>query len=577
MILTSLKDLAQGEGLTEDLDYEPKLVSWVISLDPEGRCLGLISTAIPQGPKGKPVAKTMQIPRRAGRTSGDLADFLVDKPEYVLGIVPDTDLSERRMKRLEPRRLLFLEEIEKAATATSHAGIGAVAAFLRSDSERGGIVAKLQQQGYASNNLICFEVQGRLVHQDPQVRSYFSTRRAGSGERSSQCLMCGEFRPLVDKHPSVQIRGGSSSGIALVSFNSGAFESFGWERNENAPICRNCAEGYTTGLRRLVSNRYPDPRHPGAALPRRCVGLTSDTIAVFWADVESEGLDWFADIFEKPDPQAIKSLFESSHKGRDAPKLSARFYCLLLSGGQGRAIIRGMHTGVLGDVEDNVREYFSVIAPLSENPLPLFFLLRSLAVQGKADNLPPSLAGEVFLAILFGFKYPHSLLSSAVQRNRAEQGVSRERTAILQLYFQRNLKRQELTMGLNRESPDTGYRLGRLLAVLERLQGQANNSLNKTIVDRYYGAASTRPVTVFPSLIHLAQHHAGKARNPGFFQKEIGEVLDAVQSFPSHLSLEEQGLFALGYYHQRQEYFKKREAAPSGGTAAPEEGDLNNE
>ncbi len=270
-------------------------------------------------------------------------------------------------------------------------------------------------------------------------------------------------------------------------------------------------------------------------------------------------------------------LLDSPHKGRETPALSARFYCLVISGGQGRAIIRGMHTGVLGDVEANVKEYFSVIAPLSENPLPLFFLLRSLAVQGKADNLPPSLAGEVFLSILFGFKYPHLLLSSAVQRCRAEQEVSRERAAILQLYFQRNLKRQELTMGLNRESPDTGYRLGRLLAVLERLQGQANNNLNKTIVDRYYGAASTRPVTVFPSLIHLAQHHAGKARNPGFFQKEIGDVLDAVQSFPSHLSLEEQGLFALGYYHQRQEYFKKREAAPNESTAASEDGESNNE
>jgi CRISPR-associated protein Csd1 len=230
-----------------------------------------------------------------------------------------------------------------------------------------------------------------------------------------------------------------------------------------------------------------------------------------------------------------------------------------------------MHTGVLGDVEDNVRGYFDVVAPFSERPLPLFFLLRSLAVQGKSDNLPPSLAGEVFLAILFGLPYPRFLLSSAVQRCRAEQKVTRERAAVIQLYIQRNLKRQELIVGLNRECPDTGYRLGRLLAVLERLQGQANKGLNKTIVDRYYGAASTRPVTVFPSLIHLAQHHAGKAGNAGFFQKEIGDVLDAVQTFPSHLSLEEQGLFALGYYHQRQDYFKKREVE------VEEEGGSDNE
>ena len=577
MILSSLKALAQKERLTEDLSYEPKLVAWVVSLDAQGHCIGLIPTAMPQGPKGKLVPKTMQIPRRTGRTSGDLADFLVDKPEYVFGFLPAGDATEKRRQRLEPRRRLFLAEIEKAAATTGNADLKAVTVFLQSDSERDKCVTMLQQQSYVSNDLVCFEVSGRLVHEQPEVRSYFSIQRTASGEPSVQCVICGELRPPVDKHPSVQIRGGSSSGIALVSFNSAAFESFGWERNENAPVCRDCAEGYTTGLRRLVSARYPNPEHPGEFLPRRSVGLTGDTLAVFWADVESESLEWFADIFEKPDPEAVKSLLDSPHKGRAAAKLSARFYCLLISGGQGRAIVRGMHTGALGDVEANVREYFCTIAQFSEAPLPLFFLLRSLAVQGKADNLPPPLAGEVFLAILFGLRYPFSLLSSAVQRCRAEQKVNRERAALIQLYFQRNKEREELTMGLNRESPDPGYRLGRLLAVLERLQGEANKSLNKTIVDRYYGAASTRPVTVFPSLIHLAQHHAGKARNPGFFQKEIGDVLDAVESFPPHLSLEEQGLFALGYYHQRQEYFKKRESAPSQEAAGGEEGESINE
>lgn len=580
MILTSLKDLAQTEGLTEDLSYEPKPVPWVISLDGDGRFLELISTAMPQGPKGKLVAKTMQIPRRVDARSSNRPDFLVAKSEYVLGISPDTDLPEKRKSKFEIRRRLFLEEIEKASGETGNPGLAAVAVFLRSGVSVAACIERLRQQDYTSSDLFCFEVNGKLVHEEPQVHNYLSARRASSGERTSQCVICGELRPPVDKHPSVQIRGGTPSGIALVSFNESAFESFGWERNDNAPVCRNCAEAYTTGLRRLVSNRYPNPEHPGEFLPRRSVGITDDTVAVFWADAQSESLDWFADIFEKPDPQAVKSLIESPHKGRDTPALSARFYCLLISGGQGRAIVRGMHTGVLGDVEDNIKEYFSTLASFSETPMPLFFLLRSVAVQGKADNLPPSLAGEVFLAVLSGLKYPYWLLSSAVQRCRAEQRVSRERAAIIQLYFQRNKNRQELTMGLNRESSDTGYRLGRLLAVLERLQGDDKRSKkkpNKTIVDRYYGAASTRPVTVFPSLIHLAQHHAGEARNPGFFQKEIGDVLDGVQSFPPHLSLEEQGLFALGYYHQRQEYFKKHEAAPSEEPAASKEGESDNE
>src|SRR5438045_9581556 len=119
LILTSLKDLAEREGLTEDLDYEPKLVAWVVSLDAEGHYLALIPTALPQGPKGKPIAKTMQIPRRSGRTMGDRADFLVDKSEYLFGVVPDSDLTEKRKQRLEPGRVLFLRGVEKAATATT--------------------------------------------------------------------------------------------------------------------------------------------------------------------------------------------------------------------------------------------------------------------------------------------------------------------------------------------------------------------------------------------------------------------------------------------------------------------------
>lgn len=574
MILQSLKELAEREGLTADLDYEPKLVAWVISLDEAGRYLGVTSTAMPQGPKGKLLPKTMRIPRRAGRTSADLADFLIDKPEYVLGIAADPDLPVKRKAKLEPRRLLFLAGIEAAAQATGNVALQAVAAFLQSDADRILCAGDLTRQSFASNDLIAFEVAGSLVHEDPQVRLRFAGNRGSSGEPAVQCLVCGGVRPPVDKHPSVHVRQGSPSGIALVSFNSAAFESHGWERNANAPVCRNCAEGYTTGLRRLLSNRYPDPKRPGENCSPRSIGLTNDTVAVFWADSANDSLDLFAAIFESPDPASVQALLDSPWKGRDMPALSTRFYCLLISGAQGRATLRGVHSALLADVEANVREYFACIAPYSATPLPLYVLLRSLAVQRKPENLPPGLAGQVFLAILFGARYPRTLLSYAVQRCRAEQAVPRERAAVLNLFLYRNLKHKELNMGLNRESPEAGYRLGRLLAVLERMQTQANQGLNKTIVDRYYGAASTRPGTVFPSLIRLAPHHIAKLKNPAFLQRDLGEVLEGLDSFPAHLSLEDQGLFALGYYHQRQDYFKKRDGVPA---VDASEGDQNHE
>jgi len=574
MILQSLKELAEREGLTADLDYEPKLVAWVISLDEAGRYLGVTSTAMPQGPKGKLLPKTMQIPRRVIKTVNDRANFLVDSPEYVLGVVPDPDLTDKRKARAEPRRLLFLAGIESGVQSTGNAALHAVATFLKSEASRALCVADLTRLSCAADDRIGFEVAGRLVHEDAEVRRYFSRNREPSAEAGSQCLVCGEARPLVGNHPPVPVRGGFSGGIALVSFNQKAFLSYGWAGNDNAPVCRNCAEAYAKGLRRLLSNRYPDPKRPGENFPPRSVGLTNDTAAVFWADAANDSLDLFAAIFENPDPTSVQALLDSPSKGRDMPALSTRFYCLLISGAQGRATLRGIHSALLADVEANVREHFACISHYSATPLPLYVLLRSLAVQRKPENLPPGLAGQVFLAILFGARYPRTLLSYAVQRCRAEQAVPRERAAVLDLFLHRNLKHKELNMGLNRESPEAGYRLGRLLAVLERMQTQANQGLNKTIVDRYYGAASTRPGTVFPSLIRLAPHHIAKLKNPAFLQRDLGEVLEGLDSFPAHLSLEDQGLFALGYYHQRQDYFKKRDGVPA---VDASEGDQNHE
>jgi CRISPR-associated protein Csd1 len=194
--------------------------------------------------------------------------------------------------------------------------------------------------------------------------------------------------------------------------------------------------------------------------------------------------------------------------------------------------------------------------------LQLRRLMESLVFQGKAENLPPGLATEIFWAALFGGDFPQTALARAIERCKAEQRVSRERAALLKAYLIRNLG-LEITVGLDKENVRPGYRLGRLMAVLERLQGAAQNNPNKTIVDRYYGAASTRPGVVFPRLIGMAVHHLAKLASAGFYQKLLGEVMDGIEAFPATLRLEDQGLFALGYYHQRQEFFKKKESEPA--------------
>lgn len=561
MILESLCELARREQLLADPDYEPKQVAGVFVIDDRGKFVGFVSSVSSDGGK-KARGKTMAIPRRFGRTSGAIPDFLVDKSEYVLGIQPAGLPKPRKPEDLADRLRLFRESVQRALDATRSPALAALNDFLGNESERERAVAQVTDFGYAANDLFAFEYRGQLIHDLPEIRRYFSESRRPTDSEGVQCLICGSVNPPVEKHPAVRIPGGTTSGIALVSFNSDAFESFGLERNANAPVCRNCADAYTTALNRLLTDRYPDPSNPAIPLPKQFVRLSPDTTAVFWSSEPSAVVDLFANYFEAPTEESVHELFAAPHKGRMPPSPSNRFYCLVLSGAQGRAILRGMHTGTVAQAEENLRGWFASIEIGSTQPLPLWRLMASIVLQGKRENLPPGLTAETFEAIVFGWPFPRTLLARAVARCIAEQSVTRERAALVRGYLTRNEPKRSVSVALDRETPDSGYRLGRLLAVLERVQSEAQNNPNKTIVDRYYGSASTRPAVVFPRLLSLAQHHLAKLEQHReiHFQRLLGEVADGIAApMPSTLRLEEQGQFALGYYHQRQEFFKKRD------------------
>jgi CRISPR-associated protein Csd1 len=255
---------------------------------------------------------------------------------------------------------------------------------------------------------------------------------------------------------------------------------------------------------------------------------------------------------------------------------------LTLSGGQGRGTIRGWLETTLGAVLRNVRHYFDdldIARPAHDEgkPRPLLALLRQLAVQGKLENIPPGLAAELFADVLDGQPFPRLLLDSAVRRTRAERTLYPDRASLLKAYLLRARRAGLLPQSFPEVKPmlDTdckhpAYRLGRLFSVLEKVQADATNATT-TIRDRYYGAASATPVVVFPQLLRKAPHHLAKLDSSVFYEKLIQEICDGLQPprpFPSTLTLEEQGLFAVGYYHQRQSLFTKREKK----TESPGEG-----
>jgi CRISPR-associated protein Csd1 len=543
-------------------------VPWIIVLDEDGSYLGLRDTyqevPLPEGKKGKPkrLAGMFKIPRRLGRTSKAVPDFLVDKSEYVLGIEPD---GKRSAEDLRIRRHLFADLLREASAGAPSSAGNAVVAFLSNDEERRRCAVELDEGGYAGNDLFTFRVGVDLLHEDEALCAWWVNRARGREtlDVQRQCLLCGREGTVVDKHDALQIAGCVTSGVSLVTFNSAAFEKYGLERNDNAPLCRECMTAYVEGLRSLLSSRSISPR-TGRSLTGN-VRLTGDTTAVFWANIPDELVDTLSELMYSP--QKVRDLLNSPQRGQRSGGSAERFFCLVVSGAQGRAMLRSMHTGTLAALEKNLGAYFDAIQLEGDRgePKPLGFLLRSLVLQGKLDRLPPRLAGEVFLGILFGGKLPRLVLSAAVQRNRAEQKVSSERAALLQLYFASQKQKEVPQMSLDTESNDAPYRLGRLLSAYEQLQYLAHEArspgrkLNRTLVDRYYGAASTRPGVVFAQLAGLSKSHVGILRRYRTApDKDITEICDGFDgiSFPSMLTLEEQGRFALGYYHQRQFFFR---------------------
>ncbi len=563
MILHELKALALRERLVDDPAFESKTVPWIIVLDEDGSYSGLRDTyqelPLPEGKNGKPKqqASMFSIPRRNGRRAVDAADFLVDKSEYVLGIEPD---GKRSAGDLLARRHLFLDLLNEANGAIHNDLLNAVTAFLESDDARTQCIEDLKAREYASNDLIAFRVGGCFLHDDEAIRTWWNLRAIPTKKLNvvqRQCLLCGQDRTPVEKHDSLQVAGGVTAGVALVTFNSIACEKYGLKRNDNAPICRECMTAYVEGLRRLINGRYIDPS-TGDAFPVQNVRLSGDTTAVYWANIPDELVGTLSELMYAP--QKVRDLLNSPQRGQRSFGSADRFFCLILSGAQGRAMLRSMHTGTLADLEINLNAYFDAIQLEGGRPEPnrLGFLLRSLVLRGKLDRLPPRLAGEIFLGVLFGVKLPRLVLAAAVQRNRAEQKVTAERAALLQLFFMSHTMKEVPQMSLDTESTDAPYRLGRLLSAYEQLQRRAQGGyLNRTLVDRYFSAASTRPGTVFPQLVRLSQSHLGKlGQNRGYYQSLITGIANGIVSFPSMLTLEEQGRFALGYYHQRQFFFR---------------------
>ena len=592
MILRALYDLAQQEGLADDLDFEPAQLRYTLVLGPKGTRATLVdrSQLLPAEGKKKPELRkpTILVPRRTGRTSGSCAEFLVDKADYLLGWEP---LGKTKSNLLAERHALYRDLLGRAREAQTPASLErealeALEAFLdqpleariqplKEALERCGSEKDRIELASAFFNVEYEPLGPQPLHLLPGLKAFWKASRTQAAQTSMQCLVTGLACVPVDKHPQLKnVPGGNTAGASLVSFNSPAFESYGAKGNESAPIGREAAEAISAAANGVLS-RSP-VRPDGAALPRRHVRLSGNTVALFWAEGGTD-VPWWEKLSEEP--EAVEAMLEAPYQGHP-PALEDpnAFHTLILSGAQGRCVVRAYGRRTTAEVAREVRRYLQQVRiprPFKKGvgAYPLWTYLRSLAVLGKEDNLPPHLASTIYMAILQGAPFPRVVLDAALRRTRSE-GPEGEffaaRCGMIRAYFHRLPQNsKEITVSLDPTFQEPGYLLGRLLALLDKLQQDALGSANATLVDRYYGSASTTPGAVFPTLIRRSQHHLSRLRKdkPGFAvnqEKLLQAICQPLARFPRTLTLDQQGLFALGFHHQRQDFYTPRsESTPN--------------
>lgn len=561
---------------------EQKEIPFVLEITNDGELVQLLDTRT-FNEKKKKVAQVFRVPQGEKKASGVVANLLWDTLEYVLGV--DTKGKPERVVKQHAHFLARIQALPQSAR--DDAGIHAILKFLGNVNLPQLEAQPAWPQVLESNAVMTFRLHGDvdLVCQRPAVVNAVLNLSADPEARLAMCLVTGGDAPIQRLHTAIKgVWGAQSVGANIVSFNARAFESYGKteRQGENAPVSQAAAFAYTTALNHLLRKDSNQRIQVG------------DASTVFWADRDSEFESIAADIFGDPpkdDPgrgvHAVQALFRAiqsgQHGGQDGVN---RFHVLGLAPNAARISIRFYHCLPLAELGVRIGQHFADLEmargpydpqyPSLKRLLQAVCLATSSQPFGDIDRLPPNLGGTIVDAVFTGpdVPYPSLWLNAAVGRCRAEQNVNYYRAAAIKACLNRQIRRSSVTPSnqspekeflpmLDLTNTNPAYRLGRLFAVLERIQEASAGGpgkLNSTIRDRYYGAASSTPVAVFTTLLRLKNAHLKKLTvgQAAWFEKFVGEILDAVTAFPKHLPLPDQGRFALGYYQQRQDFFAKK-------------------
>ena len=562
---------AASDGNVAPEGFENKEIPFVIVLDKAGKFIQLEDTREQQGKKK--IGRKFLVPKglgRAGSKSYEVSNTLWDHYGYVLAHPKEDD--EKSDILAQNQHKSFIAKVDELKQALpDDVGIQAVSAFLAQADE----VAKVRlAEGWQE----CAKIKGcnlsfrlvdepvALVCQSKAVQAYLAAAKAevSDGIQEGICLVTGKKTTIARLHNAV--KGVNAKPSPFTSVNLAAFESYGKQQGFIFPVGEQTMFEYTTALNMLLDgeNRFRIGEVSVVCWSEKPTPLESKVAL----RINGGGKD-------NPDAHIdeVKALYKSLHNGKYMePNGKDKFYLLGLSPNSARIVVRFWHETTVAALSENIARWYDdlqiVRGEKSIYPefMPLMRLLCGLVLDGKAENLPPDLIANVTQSALANRPLPVGLLQIALRRNKAEQKITYGRAALIKAYLKRAIRSgslkntKELSMSLDRERNDIGYVLGRLFAVLEKTQSEANPSLNTTIGDRYFGSASSTPIAVFGTLMRLSPHHLSKLEYEGravHLKWEIGQILDKCQKFPNHLNLEQQGLFAIGYYHETQFLFTK--------------------
>jgi CRISPR-associated protein Csd1 len=562
--------------------FERKEIPFIIVIDKDGRFINLEDTRT--GEEKHKRAKTFLVLKsksRTGSKASETANVFWDHWGYVLGQPKQKDVKkspEDLIAEAKSQNSTFIAQVKKLSEKYSdNPDFKAVCKFYENETE---ILKVLNHESWKD----CYKIPGcnlsfRIAGKADIIAENTDLAKEVEGPEESEnpeqnkeaegiCLITGENAPIAILHSSTPIPGGKSGG-KLVGFqkNSG-YDSYHKEQGLNAPVSKKAEDAYTTALNVLLSKDSNNSFR------------LSDTSVVFWAQKKVSFENQFSFFFrapEKDDPdknsKEVKALYDSIQTGKINTDGDTLFYVLGLAPNAARISVRFWKTGKVIDFASNLVKHFNdleIVRNVKDEKeyFTIFNLLSNISFEYKIDNAPHNLAGKIIESILDGTKYPDTLQQQCIRRIRAEQHINRIRAAILKAYLNRksentNTNEKLITMALDQENKNQGYLCGRLFAVLEKIQEDAQPGINSTIKDRFYGAASSTPVTVFGRLLNLSNHHLEKlaAGSKTYYEKKIQEIMDGISSngIPSQLSLDDQSRFAIGYYHQRQDLFTKKD------------------